>query len=69
MVFVNLHLLFHYIVQKNYYLIGTLPISKILQTTDIDLPTAVNQVESVVSIFRRLRSNVENKFKQLFLEA
>ncbi|CAI6359458.1 unnamed protein product [Macrosiphum euphorbiae] len=47
----------------------TLPISKILQTTDIDLSTAVNQVESVVSIFRRLRSNADNEFKQLFLEA
>lgn len=47
----------------------TLPISKILQTTDIDLSTAVNQVESVVSILRRLRSNADNEFKQLFLEA
>ncbi|KAE9525840.1 hypothetical protein AGLY_014066 [Aphis glycines] len=47
----------------------TLPISKILQTTDIDLTTAVNQVESVVSILRRLRSNADNEFKQLFLEA
>lgn len=29
----------------------TLPISKILQTTDIDITTAVNQVESVVGIY------------------
>jgi len=47
----------------------TLSISKILQTTYIDLTTAVNQVESVVSILRRLRSNADNEFKQLFLEA
>jgi hypothetical protein len=47
----------------------TLPISKILQTTVIDISTAVNQVESVVSILRRLKSKAENKFKQLFLEA
>ncbi|XP_050527818.1 52 kDa repressor of the inhibitor of the protein kinase-like [Daktulosphaira vitifoliae] len=47
----------------------TLPISKVLQTTDIDLSTAVNQVGSVVSILHRLRSNAENEFKLLFLEA
>lgn len=72
-------LLLNGICQSTYFIISllcsekllayTLPISKIFQTTDINLTTAVNQVESVVSILRRLRSNTDNEFKQLFLKA
>lgn len=47
----------------------TLPISIILQTAVIDFSTAVNQIESVVSILCRFKSNAENEFKELFLEA
>lgn len=36
---------------------------------EIDLSTAVNQVESVAFILRRLGGNADNEFQQLFLEA
>ncbi|CAI6343853.1 unnamed protein product [Macrosiphum euphorbiae] len=47
----------------------TLPISKILQLSDLDISEALNNVDGVVFVLREIRSNVENEFKIIFDEA
>jgi hypothetical protein len=47
----------------------TLPISKILQSTDLDISEALNNVDSVISVLQNIRTNVENEFKIIFNEA
>ena len=47
----------------------TLPISKILQSTDLDILEALNNVDSVISVLQNIQTNVENEFKIIFKES
>ncbi|KAL4113346.1 hypothetical protein QTP88_016984 [Uroleucon formosanum] len=47
----------------------TLPISKNLQPSDLVILEALNNVNSIVFVFREIRTDVENEFKIIFNEA
>lgn len=47
----------------------TLPISKILQSTDLDISKALNNIDNVISVLQNIPTNVENEFKIVFNEA
>lgn len=46
----------------------TLPLSKKLQATDVDLASALSYADDIISVLTRIRENAETEFKSLFRE-